>query len=49
MMSVNKNGRVILSIYVNNVCCIENNKAVEETITEIETLYKIKQVGSNLN
>ena len=46
MMRVNKSGRVMLCIYVDNVCCIGDNRAVKETIQEIETLYKIKRVGN---
>ena len=40
-----QSGRVILCIYVDDVCCIGDNKAVEETIMQSETIYKIKKVG----
>ena len=45
MMRINMSGRVILCIYVDDVCCVGDNKAVEKTIKEIETLYKIKRIG----
>ena len=45
-MRVNRYGRVILCIYIDNVCCIGDKNAVEKIITKIEILYKIKQFGN---
>ena len=42
---MNKNRMVILCIYVDNVSCIGDSKAVEQTTKQIKTFYKIKRVG----
>ena len=45
MKRSNKNGTVILCIYVNDICCIGEEKAITKAIKEIEKIYNIKQVG----
>jgi Reverse transcriptase (RNA-dependent DNA polymerase) len=48
MMRINKIGIVILCIYVDDVCCIGDKNAIEQSIVDIERLYKIKRVGKML-
>jgi Reverse transcriptase (RNA-dependent DNA polymerase) len=44
MTRINEIGIVILCIYVDNVCCFGNKRAIEETIQQIENFYNIKRV-----
>ena len=46
MMRINKVGTTILFIYVDDVCVFGNQEAVEVTIKQIETIYRIKRVGT---
>jgi hypothetical protein len=45
LFRTDKNGTVILCIYVDDICCVGDEKAVKIAIDEIEALYKIKHVG----
>ena len=41
----NENGTVILCIYVDDVCCVGDEAAIDEAIAEIEKIYTIKKLG----
>ena len=45
MMRNNKEGLVILCIYVDDVCCIGEQNAITIAIRDIESIYSIKKVG----